>query len=150
MTAPTEDIVREAYSRWGQNHAELREQLLASLETPAPTRVRPALRPRVLAMAAAAALAAVAVTGSYLATRPAPAYGIEAVRERLQSLRSLYLKGKIYQRETTEFGVATVAFPFERYYERSILFFRKSYTISLVNIPGSFHPQKLVVYPCVD
>ncbi|OQB00786.1 MAG: hypothetical protein BWY20_02473 [Spirochaetes bacterium ADurb.Bin215] len=39
---------------------------------------------------------------------------------------------------------------FERYHERSILFFRKSYTISLVNIPGGFHPQKLVVYPCVD
>ena len=127
MTAPTEELFRDAYARWGRNHETLREELMARIATlPSARRSRRHWFPAV-------AVVLVAVVGSsatYVATRPTPAYGVEGARQRMQSLRSLYLKGTMYQRETTDFGVALVRFPFERYYERPGRYYADSYGFS--------------------
>ncbi|MCA9236830.1 MAG: hypothetical protein KDA44_15245, partial [Planctomycetales bacterium] len=87
-------------------------------------------RSRALAAVAAVLIATVGVSAAYVASRPAPAYGLDGMRERLQALHSLYLKGVLYQRETTDFGVGTVPFPFERFYERPGRYYADSYGFS--------------------
>jgi hypothetical protein len=116
MNGPADETFRESYGMFDVCHAEQRQELLTALPT-GPRRLR-RRRPAQRAAALAAALVVAAGIAGVALVRSTPAYGIEGVRERLLSLRSLHLKGWQYQRDTTEFGVATLRFPVERYYQR--------------------------------
>jgi hypothetical protein len=128
MNPPTDDDFRTAYAAFEQNHAVRRDAMLAQLPIERTVRRRLPLRPLV------AALAAVLVVGfgiaGFEAMRPAPAYALDGLRERLQSLRSLHLKGAVFERTKTQFGVATIRFPVERYYERPSRYFNVAYGFS--------------------
>lgn len=131
MNAPTEEMFRDVYVAFDREHAARREDLLAALPLAVPV---PAKR-RGRLLTAFTAVAAVLVVGLGIAGlemfRPTPAYGLDGLRERLQALHSLYVKGWIYQRMQTEFGTATVRFPVERYYERPAKYYTVSYGFSL-------------------
>jgi outer membrane lipoprotein-sorting protein len=128
MNTPTEDKFRDVYAVYERNHAEQRATMLAALQPTMPVTRGWKLR------LAAAALAAVLIVGLGIAgvvsLRPTPAFGLDGVRERLQSLNSLHIKGFIYHRTTTPFGVATLRFPTECYYQRPSRSFHTSYGFS--------------------
>jgi outer membrane lipoprotein-sorting protein len=133
MNAPTEEMFRDVYSAYDREHAARREALMAALPLATPARVDIRLRGRWLtAFTAVAAVLIVALGIAGLEMfRPTPAYGLDGLRERLQALHSLYVKGWVYQRMQTEFGTATVRFPVERYYERPAKYYMVSYGFSL-------------------
>jgi outer membrane lipoprotein-sorting protein len=128
MNTPTEDNFRDAYAVYERNHAEQREAMLAALPQSAPMKRRLRLRPALAALAAVLVIA-LGIAG-FEAIRPTPAYGLDGLRERLQSLKSWHIKGYIFQRTKTQFGVATVRFPTERYYQRPSRSFHTAYGFS--------------------
>ncbi len=132
MSAISEQSFRDAYAIYDRNHAELRETLMAALsqvELANPTQ----RRRRLLATLSALAAMLVVACGiaALMVTHATPAYGVEDLRARLRVLHSLYVKGWLYQRTKTEFGVATLRFPVERYYERPTTYYGVSYGFSL-------------------
>jgi outer membrane lipoprotein-sorting protein len=126
MTIPIEEDFQSAYAVYDRNHATLRDDLLGRLSQ------RPAIsrRLRLLPAAAVAALIVGMGIAGFWTMRPAPAFGLDGLRERLQALRSLHLKGAVFQRTQTQFGVATIRFPVERYYERPSRYFGVGYGFS--------------------
>src|SRR4051812_33849863 len=127
MNTPAEDRFRNAYAAYDREHAEQRDAMLTALSQ-VPTARHMKLRP-VAAALAAVFLVALGVVG-FMSIRPTPAFGLDGVRERLQTLRSLHVKGFLYERTMTPFGVATVRFPTERYYERPSRSFHTAYGFS--------------------
>src|SRR5215471_14253908 len=131
MSSPADEDFRAAYAAFDQSHAAQRDAMLAQLAV-APVATSAAHHRRLHPLVAA--MAAVLVIGfgiaGFEAVRPTPAYGLDGLRERLQSLRSLYLKGAVFGRTKTQFGVATIRFPVERYYERPSRYFHVGYGFS--------------------
>lgn len=125
MNTPTEDKFRDAYTVYNRNHDKQREAMLAALPQAAPITRRISFRPAAAALAAALVIAL--GIACFVAIRPMPAYGLDGIRERLQSVRSLHLKGAMFARTKTKFGVATIRFPIERYYERPSRYFSVVY-----------------------
>src|SRR4051794_8198537 len=128
MNTHGEDNFRDAYAVYGRNHDAQREAILAALPQTMPIKQRLRLRPAAAALAAALVIA-LGIAG-FVAIRPMPAYGLDGLRERLQSINSWHIKGYIFQRTTTQFGVATVRFPTERYYQRPSKSFHTAYGFS--------------------
>jgi outer membrane lipoprotein-sorting protein len=79
-------------------------------------------RPAHLAITATAAVAIL------LIARPASA--VDGLRERLNDVRSIHVKGWVYQQIGTEFGDATLAFPTEIFHERPLRSYHTSYGFS--------------------
>src|SRR5215212_11816990 len=128
MNTPTEDKFRDAYTIYDRNHDKQREAMLAALPQPAPITRHVSLRSAAAALAAGLVVA-LGIAG-FVAIRPMPAYGLDGLRERLQSINSWHIKGYIFQRTTTQFGVATIRFPTERYYQRPSRSFHTAYGFS--------------------
>jgi outer membrane lipoprotein-sorting protein len=125
MNTPTEDHFRESYTVYERNHAQQREAMLAALPQAAAVKRRLNLRP---AFAAFAAVLIVALgIASFEAIRATPAYGLDGLRERLQTLNSWHIKGYYFKQTKTQFGIATLQFPIERYYQRPSRNFHTGY-----------------------
>src|SRR5689334_7135377 len=129
MNSPSDEDFRAAYAPFEQHHAEQREAMLAGLTRVTPSRRAVRLRPAVLAALEAEVVIGFGIVGLETA-RPTSAYGMDGIRERLQSLRSLHVKGVLFERTKTPFGVATIRFPVERYYERPSRYFSVAYGFS--------------------
>jgi hypothetical protein len=130
MNSPTDDDFRIAYSAFGRNHAVQREVMLGRMAERAPTKSRQFLRPVLAAAIAALLISGLGIAG-FEALRPTSAYGLDGLLERLQSLHSLHVKGTVFQRTKTPFGIATLRFPVERYYQRPSCYFSVGYGFSL-------------------
>src|SRR4051794_7975994 len=103
MNTLGEDDFRDAYAAYERNHAGQREAMLGALPHVSPIKRRLRLPPAAAALVAALVIA-LGIAG-FVAIRPTPAYGLDGLRERLQSINSWHIKGYIYQRTTTQFGV---------------------------------------------
>lgn len=133
METINDELFRASYEGFAANHERLRDELLARLPAKVQKGSRPAARGRRLVSAVATLAAMLLVLGgiaSLSMLRPQPAYGLADVRQRLQAVQSLYVKGWMYQRTQTEFGTATVRFPVERYYKRPGTYYMVSYGFS--------------------
>lgn len=129
MNSLSDDDFRAAYSGLGRTHSTQREAMLRGLTEWTPRRPRLRFRPAVVAAAAAMLILGFGIAG-FEALRPNPVYGLDGIRERLQSLNSLHVKGYIYHRVATPFGVAAIRFPTERYYQRPSHSFHTAYGFS--------------------
>jgi hypothetical protein len=129
MNAPSDDMFRDAHSVFQRNHEDLREAMLSSLPSTPPVKSRPRFR-RILTGLAAALLIGLGIT-AFFTTRTAPAYGLEGLRERLLMLRSLYLKGWMFQQKKTDSGPSTVRLPVQRYFERPGRYYSDNYGFTL-------------------
>ena len=125
MNDPTDEMFRSAYAVHERDHAAQREAMLGALPQEAPIARRLRLRIAVAAFAAVL-LGGLGIAG-FVALRPSPAFGLDGLHERLQSLRSIYVKGWEFQRTKTKFGTATLRFPIERYYERPSRYYNTGY-----------------------
>ena len=131
MSAISEKSFRDVYAIYDRNHAEQREALMAALSQVALANPRQKRRRLLATLSALAAMLVVACgIAALMTTHATPAYGVEDLRARLRVLHSLYVKGWMYQRTKTEFGVATLRFPVERYYERPTTYYGVSYGFS--------------------
>lgn len=130
MTAPVDADFRRAYQVFGREHERQREALVAKLaETgakPQAARKWPSMR---VALAATLMLMAGAVALFGL-RGPEHVYGVEGLKERLLAVRSLHIKGWLYQQTMTEFGKATLRFPTETFHERPYRQYSTSYGFS--------------------
>ncbi len=134
MNLPTEELLNDAYAAFGRVHDARKQEFMAMINQRAAAskiRSRPKSRRQIVSLVAALAAAVLVAVGIGSLMRPAPAYGLEGLPERIRQLRSLYVKGWLYQKTKTEFGVATVRFPVERYYERPGKFYSVHYGFSL-------------------
>lgn len=131
MPLPENDFA-EAHELFNQGHAEQRARLMAALSQatqPRPKKASWRTIPLPLRLTAAGLL--IAATAAFLSlSQGERAYGIEGLRERLLTIRSLHVKGWIYQQTKTEVGKATIAFPTEMFYERPYRNFRTYYGFS--------------------
>jgi outer membrane lipoprotein-sorting protein len=132
MTRISDTELQSAHEPFTTAHAEQRDQLMSALQharqtaphqpwwqaVPMPMRLTAAG----LIIAAMAALVGLLQNGR--------AYGVEGLRERLLSIRSLYVKGFVYQQTKTDAGPATIAFPTEFYCGRPLLQYHRSYGFS--------------------
>jgi hypothetical protein len=129
MNTPAEDRFRASYAAFERSHAEQRDAVLAALpQTPlvaGHSRFRRAITGLAAALFIGLGIAA------FFAIRPAAAYGLEGLRERIQALRSLYIKGWLFQKDKTKLGEATLRFPVERYFQRPSRFYTDSYGFSI-------------------
>ena len=132
MNVISEQSFRDVYAIYDRNHAEQRDALMAALSHVELANPRRKRRRLLAALSALAAMLMIACgIATLTATHATPAYGVEDLRARLRVLHSLYVKGWIYQRTKTEFGVATVRFPVERYYERPTTYYSVGYGFSM-------------------
>ena len=132
MSAISEKSFRDVYAIYDRNHAEQREALMAALSQVELANPRQKRRRLLATLSALAAMLVVACgIAALMMTHATPAYGVEDLRARLRVLHSLYVKGWLYQRTKTEFGVATVRFPVERYYERPTIYYSVGYGFSM-------------------
>lgn len=122
MTTPVDADFRRAYEVFGRGHEGQRAALVAKLrlEDAKPQAAgRPNWRSRSVRMALAAGLVVAAAGAALFGLRgPERVYGVEGLKERLLAVRSLHIKGWLYQQTMTEFGQATIRFPTETFHER--------------------------------
>jgi outer membrane lipoprotein-sorting protein len=129
MTAPEDDRFRDAYAAFTRRHDEQRQATMASLPNSPPAKHKARFR----SMIAAAAIVAIVGLGFalFFSSRPAAAYGIEGLRERLLALRSLYLKGWLFQRDSSKSGDSVLRLPVELYFERPTRYYTENYAFVL-------------------
>jgi outer membrane lipoprotein-sorting protein len=129
MTQIPDTDLRTAHELFAASHNEQRNRLMSALQ-----HVKQAVRrqswwqtvPMPVRLTAAGLLiaATAALIGLLQGDR---AYGVEGLRERLLAIRSMHVKGFIYQQTKTDAGPATIAFPTEFYCGRPLLQYRRTY-----------------------
>ncbi len=126
-------LFRASYEGYATNHDRLRAELLAKLPAKLQRSSQSAARGwRLISAGATLAVILLVIGGiaSLSTLRPQQAYGLADVRQRLQAVQSLYVKGWIYERTQTKFGTATVRFPVQHYYKRPSTCYMVSYGFS--------------------
>jgi outer membrane lipoprotein-sorting protein len=120
----------EAHALFSRGHAEQRARLLSALSQTAPRRSRRTWwRNTPLPLRLTAASLLIAATAALLSLSPGErAFGIEGLRERLLTIRSLHLKGWLYHYTTTDSGRVPMAYPTEYFYERPYRQYRNTYS----------------------
>lgn len=134
MTVPVDADFRRAYEVFARGHQRQRAALVAKLAE-ADAKPQAASRPwrRTMTMRAALAAVLVLVAGTvalFGLRGPERVYGVEGLKERLLAIRSIHIKGWLYQQTKTEFGMATVRFPTETFHERPYRQYHMSYGFS--------------------
>jgi outer membrane lipoprotein-sorting protein len=129
MTRIPDTELRAAHELFTAGHTEHRDRLMSALQHAKQTAPRQSWWQTVpMPMRLTAAGLLIAATAALIGLLQGDrAYGVEGLRERLLAIRSLHVKGFIYQQTKTDVGPATIAFPTEFYCGRPLLQYHRSY-----------------------
>jgi hypothetical protein len=121
MIPTPENDYAKAHALFNRGHAEQRARLQTALsqigpQCPQRTWWRNASLPLRLTAAGLMIAATVALLSLSQGER---AYGLEGLKERLRTIRSLHLKGWLYHYTNSDSGKVPLAFPFYLFFERA-------------------------------